>query len=199
MEFQTVVNKRKMIRSFQEKMIPDETLDRLVKNFFKGPSAGFSQGFELLILRNSSDREKFYEQWRTEEQKDSPNSLWSNLKKAPVILVLCANKQDYLDRYAEPDKGWTDRSESHWPIPWWYCDTAMAGLLVLLTAVDEELGAVLTGVVDMKLVRNNFRIPSEYEPMAAISIGYAEANDPQSPSLKRGHRSLKEVTHYDQW
>ena len=28
---------------------------------------------------------------------------------APVLIVCCSNPQAYLDRYAEPDKGWTDR------------------------------------------------------------------------------------------
>jgi hypothetical protein len=43
----------------------------------------------------------------------------------------------YLDRYAEPDKGWVDRAESRWPAPYWYIDTGMAALLMLLTALDQ--------------------------------------------------------------
>ena len=44
MEFQKVVNKRKMIRSFTQEEVESEKIDLIVKNFFKGPSAGFSQG-----------------------------------------------------------------------------------------------------------------------------------------------------------
>jgi hypothetical protein len=32
----------------------------------------------------------------------------------------------YLDRYARPDKGRTDRDESRWPVPYWYIDTGFA-------------------------------------------------------------------------
>jgi carbon monoxide dehydrogenase subunit G len=33
-----------------------------------------------------------------------------------------------------PDKGWTDRDEARWPVPFWQIDTGMAALLILLTA-----------------------------------------------------------------
>ena len=57
-----------------------------------------------------------------------------------------SNKSAYLDRYAEPDKGWTDRDECRWPVPYWDVDAGMAALLMLLTAVDEGLGACFFGI-----------------------------------------------------
>lgn len=54
-----------------------------------------------------------------------------------MVVVPFACKNDYLDRYAEPDKGWTDRDESRWPVPYWYIDTGMAALNMLHAAVAE--------------------------------------------------------------
>jgi hypothetical protein len=65
---------------------------------------------------------------------------------APLLVVPLACKAAYLDRYAEPDKGWTDREEGRWPVPYWYIDTGFAALLMLLTAVDEELGGLFFGL-----------------------------------------------------
>ena len=62
----------------------------------------------------------------------------------PRILPL-SNKSACLDRYAEPDKGWVDRSEANWPAPYWDIDTGMAAMLILLTAVDAGLGALFFG------------------------------------------------------
>jgi hypothetical protein len=59
---------------------------------------------------------------------------------------MLADPTAYLDRYAEPDKGWTDRSLDRWPIPYWDTDTAMAAMVVLLGAVDAGLGALFFGV-----------------------------------------------------
>ena len=80
---------------------------------------------------------------------------------APVVIVALSSKAAYLDRYAEPDKGWTDRDEARWPVPYWDVDTGMAALLVLLTAVDEGLGACFFGIEERHLdgFRTAFGIP----------------------------------------
>lgn len=59
---------------------------------------------------------------------------------APLLIVAHSNKDAYLDRYARPDKGFTDRSDAWWPVPYWDIDTGFASLLMLLTAVDAGLG-----------------------------------------------------------
>ena len=66
--------------------------------------------------------------------------------RVPVIVVPCSSKEAYLDRYAEPDKGWADREDRRWPVPYWHIDTGMASLLILQTAVDEGLGACFFGI-----------------------------------------------------
>ena len=65
----------------------------------------------------------------------------TGMMRAPVVIVPLSHKDAYLERYAQPDKGWTDRDEARWPVPYWDVDTGMASLLMLLTAVDEGLGA----------------------------------------------------------
>src|SRR3712207_8035386 len=68
------------------------------------------------------------------------------MARAPLLVVVLSSKDAYLDRYAEPDKGWTDRDEARWAVPYWDVDAGMAALMVLLTAVDEGLGACLFGI-----------------------------------------------------
>jgi nitroreductase len=122
------------------------------------------------------------------------------MRKAPVIIVPLSNKSQYLARYAEPDKGWTDRDEMRWPVPYWHIDTGMASLLMLLTAVDRGLGACFFGIPpeQMAAFRAAFGVPEEYTPIGAISLGY-RAPDRKSPSLKRGRREVPEVVHRGRW
>ena len=68
------------------------------------------------------------------------------MRRAPLIVVPHANRSAYLDRYAEPDKGWADKDADRWPVPYWHIDTGFAALLMLLTAVDEGLGACFFGI-----------------------------------------------------
>ena len=96
------------------------------------------------------------------------------MSRAPVVIVALSCKAAYLDRYAEPDKGWTDRDETHWPAPYWDIDTGMAALLVLLTAVDEGLGACFFGVPPERIAafREEFGVPDDHQPIGAITLGH---------------------------
>ena len=198
MDFQDVVRKRRMVRSFEERALPREIVERILTNAQRAPSAGFSQGWAFLVLEGAEQTRQY---WDAVGPQDADAFRWQDLFKAPLLVVCLSNKAAYLDRYAEPDKGWTDRSESHWPAPYWDIDTGMAAMLMLLTAVDAGLGALFFGVPPEKIetLRQAFGIPPELHPIGTVAVGYPRANDPPSPSLKRGHRSESDVVHRGRW
>ncbi len=111
-----------------------------------------------------------------------------------------SHKQAYLDRYAEPDKGWADGDEARWPVPHWDIDTGMASMLILLTAVDEGLGAAFFGIfgAHVDAFRAAFGVPGAFTPIGAIAVGH-RAPDVPSPSLQRGRRGMDEVVHRGRW
>ncbi|MBB5870566.1 nitroreductase [Allocatelliglobosispora scoriae] len=200
MEFADVVRKRGMVRTYDpDRPVPSEIVDKLLEHAIRAPSAGFSQGWAFLVLDTPEQRERF---WASSTPAGS--DVWSTwlvgMRTAPVIIVPLSNKSAYLDRYAEDDKGWTDRDESRWPVPYWDIDTGMAALLMLLTAVDEGLGACFFGVPPecMDDFRAAFGVPAAYTPIGAVSVGY-RAPDRKSPSLKRGRRGIAEVVHRGEW
>jgi nitroreductase len=123
------------------------------------------------------------------------------MRRAPLLVVPFSDKSAYLDRYAEPDKGWTDRDESRWPVPYWDVDTGMASLLMLLTAVDEGLGACFFGVPGERVgaLRAAFGVPASFSPVGCVSVGYPGDGDKRSPSLRRGRRGVDEVVHRGHW
>jgi nitroreductase len=197
MEFQDVVRKRKMVRSFDARPIPRKDLERILANARKAPSAGFSQGWGFLVLEGKPETARYWDAlWPPDRRADWG---WPDLFAAPVLVVCLSNKMAYLRRYAEADKGWTDMDERRWPVPYWDVDTGMAALLMLLTAVDAGLGAVFFGVFDQAKLRATFAIPDEYAPVGVIAIGYAKPHDRPSPSLKRGHRPAADVVRRGRW
>jgi nitroreductase len=198
MEFQDVVRKRRMVRSFERRALPAEEVERILRNAQRAPSAGFSQGWAFLVFEGQAQTQQY---WDAVGPDDPDTFNWQDLFNAPLLIVCFSNKSAYLDRYAEPDKGWTDRSESHWPAPYWDIDTGMAAMLILLTAVDAGLGALFFGVPPEKIeiLRSAFGIPPELQPIGTVAIGYAKPNDPPSPSLKRGHRPTTDVIHRGHW
>jgi nitroreductase len=198
MEFQDVVRRRRMVRNFRPDPVDAAIVDRVLANALHSPSAGFSQGWAFLRLDVPGDTERF---WSATTTPDEAEDEWlRGMRRAPVIIVPLAHKAAYLDRYAEPDKGWTDRDEQRWPVPYWYIDTGMASLLMLLTVVDEGLGACFFGIQpeQIPVFRESFGVPEEYTPIGAIAIGHS-APDRKSPSLKRGRRPVVDVVHHHRW
>ena len=187
-----------MVRSFESRALQPEVVERILANAQRGPSAGFSQGWAFLVLEGPEQTRAY---WDAVGPSDADAFRWPDLFKAPLLIVCLSNKAAYLDRYAEADKGWTDRSELHWPAPYWDIDTGMAALLILLTAVDAGLGALFFGVPPGKIpaLRTAFGVPEALSPIGTVAVGYPRPSDPPSPSLKRGHRSASEVIHRGRW
>ena len=143
MEFREVVRRRRMVRSYTDEPVDPAVVERALAHATRAPSAGFSQGWGFLVLDTPEDVAAY---WRaTSDDVDAPGRWLRGMMRAPVVVVPCSSKAAYLERYAEPDKGWTDRDEARWPVPYWHTDAAMAALLILQTAVDEGLGACLFG------------------------------------------------------
>ena len=184
-----------MVRAFQDRPLASETVERILDNAVHAPSAGFSQGWAFLALEDADDRSRF---WAAIDTGDNARPGVTN---AALIVVCLSHKDAYLDRYARPDKGWTDRDERRWPAPYWDIDTGFAALLMLLTAVDEGLGGLFFGIVPEKIdgFRAAFGVPAEFNPIGAVAVGYADASDRPSPSLKLGRRPLEEVVHRGQF
>lgn len=197
MEFREVVRRRRMVRNYDpDRPVPPEVRERMLEAALHAPSAGFSQGWAFLVLESAGERDRF---WSAATPTDA-GERYDPVRRAPLIIVALSHKRAYLDRYAAPDKGWTDRDEGRWPVPYWDIDTGMASLLMLLTAVDEGLGACFFGVPPdrMTAFRAAFDVPEEYAPIGAISVGYRAADQP-SPSLKRGRRPVEDVVHRGRW
>ena len=202
MEFRDVVRGRRMIRDYDpDRPVPPELRERLLEHAIRAPSAGFSQGWAFLVLETPEERNRFWRSTTSAEDEATMADWLVRMRRAPLLIVPLASKKAYLERYAAPDKGWTDRDEARWPVPYWYVDTGMATLLMLLTVVDEGLAACFFGIQASERPRfmAEFGVPPEFDPIGCVAVGYAGSADLRSPSLRRGRRSVEEVVHRGHW
>jgi nitroreductase len=196
MEFQQVVNRRRMVRSYlQDRPVPADVVERIVHNALRAPSAGFSQGTGFLVLDSQEDVAKFRD---ASTPPEGPENWFAAQVQAPLVIVALSNKDTYLDRYARPDKGFTDRSDAWWSAPYWDIDAGLGALMMLLTAVDVGLGACFFGLsIDtFARFREAFGIPAEFSPVGAVSIGYSD----EPPADLRGRRRpTSDLVRYTRW
>ena len=189
-----------MVRSYSDAPVDPAVVDRALANATRAPSAGFSQGWGFLVLDRPDDVRRFWA--ATTDAGEEPDRWLRGMSAAPVLVIPCSSKAAYLDRYAEDDKGWADRDESRWPVPYWDIDTGMASLLILQTAVDEGLGACFFGLPADRVVavKEQFGIPDRFGPIGAITIGHpaATVGARGSPST-RARKPVDEVVHRGRW
>ncbi|GAA1866241.1 hypothetical protein GCM10009687_37190 [Asanoa iriomotensis] len=196
MEFQDVVRKRRMVRSYEpDRPVPPDVVDRILHNGLRAPSAGFSQGWGFLVLDTPADHDRFRAAMRRSAE---PEQWFASQYAAPLLIVPFSHKDAYLDRYARADKGHEDRSDAWWPAPYWDIDTGMASLLMLLTAVDAGLGACFFGMpIDaIEPFKKEFGVPAGYTPIGAISVGYS---DEPPRDLRARRRPTGDVVFRGNW
>ena len=203
MEFSEVIRKRRMVRAFSDEPLDPAVVERVLAAGNRAPSAGFSQGYALLVLDQPEQLKPFWELMGTyhgAEEHAGPG--FDPVTQAPVVIVPLSCKEVYLDRYAREDKGWTDRDEAHWPVPYWDIDTGFMAMLMLLAAVDEGLGALFFGITpgDIGQFRELFGVPEKYLPIGAIALGHPDPEADKGGSsrvIKR--RKLDDLVHRGRW
>jgi nitroreductase len=165
----------------------------------RAPSAGFSQGLELLVLDTPETVAEFWDITR------DPDDGWDpeDVAAGPTVIVLpLPDAQRYVARYSEPDKiafGMDD--EANWPVRFWDVDAAMASMLMLLAAVDEGLGGWFFGITHgERELLDRFGVPQRLRPIGILGFGYrAEDEEPAGSWTTRRRRPLEEQIHRNGW
>lgn len=203
MEFAEVIKKRKMVRAFTSQPLDPSVTDRVLKAANRAPSAGFSQGYALLVLDDPDQLAPFWKLLATyHDDANQGGPSFEPVTRAPLVIVPLSCKEVYLDRYARQDKGWTDRDESRWPVPYWDIDTGFMALLMLLAVVDEGLGALFFGIPPSLIGRfcELYGVPGEYLPIGAVAIGHPDPDADQGGSSRViRRRTIEELVHRGQW
>ena len=163
---------RPSMRAFQDKPVPEETVEQLLRAAMAAPSAKNSQPWAFVLIRDRAELEKL--------GAALPNAKMT--ATAPLALAICG----VLDK-ALP-------GEAH---DYWIQDAAAATENFLLAVHALGLGAVWTGVHPIseriRILKDALKLPEGIEPFCLIPFGYpavpAAVKDKWDPS----------IVHQDTW
>src|SRR3954454_21578451 len=174
LDFDEVVRKRKMIRQYDtQRQIPDKIIMKLIRNAHRAPSAGHTQVQEFIIVKDPTIKKKLRKAAVSQEY----------VEKAPVLIVVCSNTSRSISRYGNRAKQFCS-----------IIDGAFASMLILLTAVNEGIGACFVGAFLDDKVSEILELPKYVKPIGIIALGFP-AEDPG----KFNRIDISKLVHYEKY
>ena len=187
-----------MVRSFDDRPLDPAVVDAIIAAGLRGPSAGFTQGVELLVLLGPEETGRYWDAALPVDRR--AGFPWPELLHAPLLVVVLSSEAAYRRRYDEPDKGGDpEEGGTVLEVPWWHVDGAFAALLLQLSAVDAGLGALFFSAHDVPALRRAFGFPDAFQPVGTVAIGHPAPDRPSSSVASRPRRPPAEAVHRGRW
>jgi nitroreductase len=174
MDFDEVIKKRKMMREYQhDRQIPTDIINKLLRNAHRSPSAGHTQVQEFIVVID-----------RITKRKLCQASLGqSQVENASVLIIVCSNTSRSVDRYRK-------RGIEFYSI----IDGAFASMIILLSAVNEGIGASFVGAFEDNEVRKILRLPIQVKPIGIVALGYPAEKPERFERIE-----LSNLVHYERY
>lgn len=171
MNFLEIAKKRYSVRRYSERAVEPEKLDRILQAAHVAPTAANLQPVHLLVIRSEEGLKKL--------------GQGANLYGAPLAILVCA---DHSKAWVRPfDKKQTTD-----------IDASILTDHMMLEATALGLGSVWICYFQPDVIREQFRLPENLEPVNLLAIGYADETpaDPERHSQTR--ISIGELVSYEQ-
>lgn len=198
MEFYDVVNKRRSIRQFTDKAIPQEVIERILDAGLKAPSSNHQRSWELVVY---TDKEKV-------------NELAQIVKPYYCNIQEPKTPQQEMFKIAYPKQRTMIEESACVILPYFKCKYGVTnpngyGLMdygaawalienILLAATAEGLGSVVHIPVkkEPQLINEFVKPKADYLLPAMVILGYA-ATDAQTP--KQVEATVEKKAHWNKW
>jgi nitroreductase len=145
-----VVLSRRSIRSYEEREIPEDVLDKILEAGRRAPSADNRQPWRFIVLTDYEVKEEL--------SKGSWNSF---VKDSPVTIVGCADTSGLAKK-------------------WSVVDTSIALQNMVIAAWSMGVGSCWVGDFEEEKVKQLLSIPDRWKVVALVSFGYpAEQPQPR--------------------
>lgn len=158
MDILQLIKERRSIRKFEDRDIPEKTIDRLIQALIWAPSAGNLQSRHFYFIRDNNVKATLVDAALGQ----------SFIAKAPLVVVGCT------DRRIETRYG--DRGLVLYSIQ----DVAVSLQNMMLLAHAEGLGTVWVGAFHESDVFEALDMPGNLRPVAIVPVGYP-ASIPKAP------------------
>ena len=160
MDFIEIAKKRYSVRSYKEKKVEEEKLQKILEAAHVAPTAANLQPIRLIVVQSNEGLAKI--------------GKGANLYGAPLAVIVCA---DHGKAWVRPfDKKQTTD-----------IDASILTDHMMLQATESGLGSVWICYFKPDVISREFGLPDNLEPVNILAVGYSdeEAADPERHSQTR--------------
>ena len=198
MTLSKLLRKRRNVYGFKSRAIPDKSLVRILEDARHVPSAGFTQDFEFIVVKDPMVRRELATAGHQPEYMSEGLAKSDFISMAPVIVVPCGNKKRFEAKYG--------RAEENARLTWWLIDAGFASFALILSAFEHGLAASFIGVLDDEKVRHILNLPMDGSiiPLALVPIGFKDPAEEilweaRSRKASPNRRVLADLVHWNGW
>jgi nitroreductase len=167
-----LLSRRRMIRRFRPDPVSDATVRRLIDAATRAPSAGHTEPWSFVVVRDPSTRQALMRAALSQ----------AFVAEAPVVIVPCAELARSRARYHARGERYA------------WIDASFASMLLLLAVTEEGLGACFVGAFDDAAVARILGLPQDVQPLAVVPVGV-----PAETPRGLGRRRLDDVIRSGSW
>lgn len=167
MELAEAIKKRRSVRDYEDRPVPEEKLRKVLEAARLAPSASNRQRWKFIVVRDSKRRQELARAAGGQ----------THLAKAPVVIAAVATMPEYVMMCG---------------VPAYAVDIAIAVDHMTLAAVDEGLGTCWIGGFSQEEARNILKVPKNYRIVTILPLGFPR----QAEGLKE-RKSLGEIVCYE--
>lgn len=196
MDFADVVRRRHMVRSYTDQPVAKESLDRILQAVQRAPSAGFSQGYRLVVVTDPKLRQQAGDiaEGRYVELGFPP---W--ISQAPVHIYVCTREQAYHERYGGAEQVRPGYTAIPWPVPFWWFDCGALFMMLQLAAINEGLATGFFSSVytdELDAIARVVDLPDDVALAGVLTIGYQDHSrqmpiPPKAAGRKPNHEVIE--------
>ena len=169
MEVMEAIKKRRSIRAYEEREIPEEKLRSVLEAARLAPSANNRQNWKFIVVKDKGTREKLAEAAHSQ----------GFVGEAPVVIIACGTDPTYR----------MSGGQLSCPV-----DLAIAIDHMTLKAVEEDLGTCWIGAFDAEAVKKILGIPENVAVVALLPLGY-----PKFQPAPTSRKDFEEVVIFNRW
>ena len=169
MSFLELAAERYSVRSYSDRPVEQEKIDRILKAAQLAPTAVNFQPQRIYVLKS-------------EEALAKINRLCRCIYRAPLVFLICSDER----------KTWKSQTERGYSSGEMDCSIVCTHMM--LEAWEEGLGSVWVRLFDVEAVAKAFALPPYLKPICLLPVGYASENAVPYAPWHDVYRPIEEFT-----